>query len=214
MNRLWPVVVLLSRQATRALRAARQRARPAVAQSFAAALLGVAAVLVAASGCVGAEGAREEPPAQRYGYRYEAAAGAPGSKEQGSGGRVTLAVTAAEEGREYSYYDAPVSEVTVRTGPFAESAEASGGPPTAPVELLVEGALPNSCVALHEAEQDRDGHFIGAALVMRWPMGAGRECERYRQPFRFYLPLEGRYAPGDYTLKLNGTVYPFSVRRE
>lgn len=147
------------------------------------------------AGCAGGA-AREKPPDQRYGHRYE---------ERGPEGRRTLAITPPDMSAAYSYYDVPVSEVVVRTASFEAGGEA------VPAEVLVKGALPNDCLALHEAEQNRDGHLLSVTFTMRWPEGA--DCERFERPFRFYLPLEGRYAPGDYTLKLNGTAYPFTVRR-
>ena len=32
------------------------------------------------------------------------------------------------------------------------------------------------------------------------------------RPFRFYLPLEGVFEPGSYTLKVNGAATPFRIR--
>jgi hypothetical protein len=154
--------------------------------------------MLAWTGCSGSENAREKPPDQRYDHRYEAT---------GPDERVTLIVT-APSAAEYGTYDVPVEEVIVRAASFEKGAS------DVPADLLVKGALPNDCLALHEAQQERDGHFVGVTLEMRWPSGQGRTCERVRRPFRFYFPLPGRYAPGDYTLKLNGTAYPFSVRRD
>jgi hypothetical protein len=176
-------------------RCASTRAAPG-STSFlvAGALLGV---LLA--GCGGSEAARKKPPPdQRYGHRYDTA---------GDTGRTTLTLAPPREGVEYSYYDVPVSDVIVRTAPFEEGREA------VPAEVLIKGALPNSCLTLASAEQERDAHLLTVRLRMRWPTGPNTRCERFGRPFRFYLPLEGRYAPGDYTLKLNGTVYPFTVRR-
>jgi hypothetical protein len=152
------------------------------------------------AGCAGSEGAREKlPPDQRYGHRYEG---------EGPAGRQTLRLTEPEPGRAYNRFPVPVDSVVARAAPFEEGAE------TVPVELLIKGALPNRCLSLAEAQPERDGHFLNVAFQMRWPTGPGAGCARYERPYRFYLPLEGRYEPGDYTLKLNGTVYPFSIRRE
>lgn len=147
------------------------------------------------TGCSGSREASPKPPDQRYGHRYEA---------RGPEGHPTLTVTPPDSGRSYFYYEAPVSEVIARAASF------EGGQEAVPAELLIKGALPNECLALHEATQDRDGHFLTVHLTMRWPQKA--LCESLERPFRFYLPLEGRYPPGDYTLKLNGYVYPFSIR--
>ena len=155
---------------------------------------------VATAGCGGgSEAARQKPPDQRYGHRHEPAAA--------DTGRATLTMTPPEGGVSYARYAAPVSDVTVRAAPFEQEQDA------VPAELLIEGALPNSCLELAAAEQERDGHFLTVRLRMRWPTSPNTGCEHFERPFRFYLPLEGRYTPGDYTLKLNGTVYPFTVRR-
>ena len=45
---------------------------------------------------------------------------------------------------------------------------------------------------------------------MRKPQGA--VCDAVRRPYRFYLTLEGLYAPGNYTLTINATEVPFAVR--
>ena len=149
------------------------------------------------AGCAGGGAAREKPPDQRYGHRYE------GADQEG---RVTLVITPPEPGQEYAYYDVPVSEVIVRAAPFEADEE------TVPAEVLIKGGLPNGCLQLHQAERERDGHFLFVDFIMRWPEG-NAPCARFERHYRFYLPLPGRYAPGDYTLKLNGDVYPFSVRR-
>lgn len=160
----------------------------------------VFAVGLLLAGCAGSGGASEKPPPdQRYGHRYE---------EEGPAGRQALTITSKEEGRTYNRFAVPVDSVVARADSFAEGDDA------VPVELLIKGALPNGCLSLAEAEQERDGHFINVTFQMRWPMGPDADCARYERPFRFYLPLEGRYEPGDYTLKLNGTVYPFTIRRE
>ena len=155
-----------------------------------------AAVLLA--GCSGENATRKKPPPdQRYGHRYAGTDPA---------GRTTLGIEPPRSNVRYSYYDVPVSEVIVRAASFDKGEDA------VPVELLIKGALPNDCLALHEAERERSGHFLSVTFTMRWPPTV--ECERLERPYRFYLPLEGRFEPGDYTLKLNGAVYPFTVRRK
>lgn len=154
--------------------------------------------LAVLGGCLGAGGAVEPPPDQRYGHRYA---------ERGPDERRTLTLTPPDTSQRYFFYDVPVSEVVVRVASF-EKGEAA-----VPADLLVKGGLPNACLSLHAARQERRGHFLRLELTMRRPQGVA-SCERYERPFRFYLPLKGRYEPGDYTLKLNGEVYPFSVRRE
>ena len=172
-------------------------ARRVVGRAF---VLGALVVgVLGLAGCSGSGGARQTPPDQRYGHRYE---------EAGPEGRRTLTLAAPDSGAEYALHDVPVSEVIVRADSFAQ------GEAAVPVEVLIKGALPNECLALHAAAQERDGHFLDVSFTMRWPTGGSERCERFERPFRFYLPLEGRYEPGDYTLTLNGTVYPFTIRRE
>ena len=49
-------------------------------------------------------------------------------------------------------------------------------------------------------------------LDTRRPRGA--LCAAVMRPYRFYLTLEGTYAAGPWTLKLNGAAYPFEVKAE
>ena len=149
-------------------------------------------LMLGAAGCSGS-GVAEKPLDERYGHRY-AASRAP------DGGR-TLAITPPDSAASYFYYAAPVRAVTVRRE------EATG--PTA-LELLLEGALPKACLALHEAEQTRSGHLVRVTLQMRRPRDI--RCRSVVRPFRFYLPLDGRFAPGSYTLFVNGEAHPFTVR--
>ena len=79
-----------------------------------------------------------------------------------------------------------------------------------PVEVLIKGALPDACAALDEAEQARVVNLIDVTLTMRRPRGA--LCAQVVRPFRFYLPLDGTFPPGSYTLKVNGAAYPFRIR--
>lgn len=162
-----------------------------------------ALLLAALAGCAGTGEAAEKPPDQRYGHRYAER----GPDERGPDGRRALTIAPPDTSQRYFFYDVPVSDVIVRAAPF-EPGEAA-----TPVELLVKGGLPNECLALADAGQRRTGHFLNVALTMRRPQGVA-SCERYERPFRFYLPLDGRYEPGDYTLKLNGEEYPFTIRRE
>ena len=78
-----------------------------------------------------------------------------------------------------------------------------------PVEVLVKGALPDACSALNAVTQEQTGHFVTMTLTMRQPRGA--VCAQVVRPFRFYVRLDGLFAPGSYTLRLNGRVTPFQV---
>lgn len=105
-------------------------------------------------------------------------------------------------------YPALVSEVIFRPAPF--SAPGTPGAGAVPVEVLVKGVLPDACSELHAAPQDRMGHIVTMELLSRRPQGV--VCAQVVRPFRFYAILEGTYAPGSYTLKLNGGARPFEVR--
>ncbi len=78
------------------------------------------------------------------------------------------------------------------------------------MEALVKGAFPDGCLQLHAFRQERTGNIIEAILEMRRPQGA--VCTSVFRAYRFYVTLEGRYGPGNYTLKLNGLAVPFEVR--
>ncbi|QXD17155.1 hypothetical protein GQ464_005100 [Rhodocaloribacter litoris] len=137
----------------------------------------------------------EPPPDERFGHRYE---------ERGPEGRRTVVITPPDSGRVYTYY--PIVYDTLHVRPARP-----GGPDDAvPVEVLVKGAFPDACMELHDVRQTRYDHLIEVEIEMRKPRGA--ICAMVLRPYRFYFLLEGRYAPGNYTLKLNGNVHPFTVR--
>jgi hypothetical protein len=77
------------------------------------------------------------------------------------------------------------------------------------VELLIRGALPDGCTALHHIGQERQGNLIDVTFEMRKPKGA--VCTQVVRPYRFYYSFEEPLPPGDYTLTLNGEVKPFTV---
>jgi len=136
-------------------------------------------------------GQTERDPTEQFGHR----------ELESEGGRVTTVIEAADDTRAYRYADAFVDEVQVRPAP--ESAE-----PVA-VEVLVKGAFPDACTELHEVSQVRSASLIDVNLKTRRPQNA--LCASVLRPYRFYLILEGTYAPGAYTLKLNGSVHAFEV---
>ncbi len=156
-----------------------------------------ALALAAAAGCAGSEESRK-PPDQRYGHRYEGRAG---------DGRRTLVVTPPDSAVRHFVYPAPIGEVIVRHAEPPEAADADTA--RVPVELLIKGTLPDACMSLSGATQQRRGHLVEVALQMRRPRGV--VCEPVLRPYRFYLPLDGRYEAGPYTLKVNDVVYPFSL---
>lgn len=80
---------------------------------------------------------------------------------------------------------------------------------TTTVEVLVKGALPDACSSLHRVEQRRTSHMIDVSITMRQPRG--RICANVVRPFRFYLTLDGEYAPGSYAMTINGASHPFQI---
>ena len=148
-------------------------------------------------GCTGSR-AVPEPDAQ-YGHRFE---------DPAPDGRRTVEITPAEGNERFRYYPASVEEVVVRPAPFDLSTEPASQEVS--VEVLVKGALPDACMELHSFSQERTANIIRAELVMRRAEDA--VCATVLRPFRFYVMLDGEYAVGHYTLRLNNVAYPFQVR--
>lgn len=115
--------------------------------------------------------------------------------------RETLLITPPVATEEFFYYPALYETIEVRAGAI------EGG--RRPVELLIRGALPDGCTALHHIGQERIGNQIAVTFEMRRPKGA--VCTQVVRPYRFYYTLEEPLAPGDYTLTMNGAVKPFTV---
>jgi hypothetical protein len=154
-----------------------------------AALVGLAVLAVALGACGGSAEAVED---ESFGARDGA-----GDGEE----RETLLITPPDSTEEFFYYPAYFSDVEVRTGPV------TGG--RRPVELLIRGALPDGCTALHYIGQERRGNLIDVTFEMRKPKGA--VCTQVVRPYRFYYTLDEPLPPGDYTLTVNGDVEPFTV---
>lgn len=152
---------------------------------------------LAAAGCAGSRTLAETSPDERFGHRYEG---------QAPDGRRTVSIDPAAGDNQYAYYPATVETVVIRPAPIpADDPEAATA-----VEALVKGAFPDGCLQLHSFVQERTGNIVEATLQMRRPQGA--VCTSVFRPYRFYVTLEGQYAPGHYTLKLNGRAVPFEVR--
>ena len=120
-----------------------------------------------------------------------------------------LTVLPADSSRAYFYTDAVVTSVNARV----ETPERGGAAPrtdSARVEVLVRGSFPDACYELSGVAQNRIARLIDVTLTARRPQGAF--CATVVRPYRFYLLLDGLYAPGPYTLTVNGTVAPFEVR--
>ena len=154
-----------------------------------ASCFGLAVLALLCAGCAGSGGAAE--PGTEFGQREEA-----------EEGRETLLITPPDSAQEFFYYPAYTSEVVVRAG------DVGGG--RRPVELLIKGALPDACTELHDIAQERKGNLIEVTFETRRPKGG--VCAQVVRPYRFYYTLAEPLAPGDYTLKLNDSVHPFTVQ--
>ena len=86
----------------------------------------------------------------------------------------------------------------------------TNGADSARVDVLIRGSFPDACYELSGVTQSRVARLIDVTLTVRRPQGAF--CATVVRPYRFYLELDGRFAPGPYTLTVNGTVAPFEVR--
>lgn len=137
----------------------------------------------------------DAPPDERFGTRIEGT---------DSEGRETMIIAPPDGERSWATYPAVFETVTVRPQPMSAS-----GDPVA-VEILVKGAFPDACTELHEVTQDRTANLVDVRLTMRREQGA--VCAAVLRPYRFYLLLEGRYAPGAYSLKVNDRAFPFEIR--
>lgn len=158
------------------------------ASRFALVLFGLGVLTLGLAACAGSGGAAD--PADAFGQRVE--------DEE----RETLLITPPDSAQEFFYYPAYTSEIVVRSGDVAEGRR--------PVELLIKGALPDACTELHDIAQERKGHLVEVTFETRRPKGA--VCAQVVRPYRFYYTLAEPLAPGDYTLKLNGSVHPFTVQ--
>lgn len=155
------------------------------------ALLAVAAA-AALSACGGSGGASTGPDRDRYGYRI-------GSDAD----RETVLLRPVADSTAYLFYPAVIDSVAVRP------AGRPGPGDAVAVEVLVQGALPDACAELTDATQERQLRFVEVELLMRQPKD--RVCAAVVRPFRFYLPLEGAFEAGSYTLTINGATVPFQV---
>jgi hypothetical protein len=151
-------------------------------------ILFLVAALVA--GCRTTE--RTVDPDTVFGHRFE--------REDPEGRRVMETTPPPDE--EYFTYAAPITDLRIRTGPITPDA-------SRPVELIIEGALPDACTNLHAISEERRGHLIDVRFQIRRPKGA--LCAQVIRPFRFYHAFAEPLPVGPYTLRVNGQVHPFEV---
>lgn len=152
-------------------------------------------LIVGLAACAGS-GDGSVSPDEQFGHRYEGIA---------PDGRETVLIEPADSSE--AYIELPVFLDSVHVRPARH--EALPGE-AVPVEVLIKGALPDACSELNEATQERMERFIDVTLTVRRPRGA--ICAEVVRPFRFYLPLDGTFTPGSYSLRINGAAHPFRIR--
>ena len=167
--------------------------------------IAVAVFLVIAAGCAGIDRA-EVPPDERYGHRF-----VQDELEE----QELLEPEEAPDGR-YFLYDIPIRDVTIRKGAEAadrdiveDTLEVATG---VPVDLLIEGALPDPCLKLHDISQSKTGRFIDVEIKIRRLQG--ETCRPMRRPYRLYVELDEQLQPGSYMLRINGEPYPLEIRED
>ncbi len=161
--------------------------------------MGVASLTALLFACVTAcSGSNTAPPADpdlRFGHRYEAPP---------PDGYRTVTIDVPDGEHTFRYFPVTFERVVVRPDLLYLETD------TVAVEILVKGHLPDTCVKMHAFDQKRAGNIIRATLQMRRPQS--QVCAISRRSYRLYLMLEGGFTKGHYTLKLNDTIVPFTVR--
>ena len=160
------------------------------------ALLLCALTFGALAACSGGGEAAEPNGDDVYGHRYGPLA---------PDGRETVFLAPNDTTRRILVYPAVLDSIAVRP----ERRATLAGDPVR-IEVLLKGTLPDACSRLEDVQQVRRGHFVDVELSIRQPRG--RACAQVLRPFRFYLPLDGTFGPGAYTLKVNGAAVPFRIR--
>ncbi|NND72333.1 MAG: hypothetical protein HKN43_12235 [Rhodothermales bacterium] len=133
---------------------------------------------------------------EQYGHRYDG---------KSPDGRETHVILQADSGEEYAIHPAVFDTVHVRPQEMDTPQDSA-----VKVELLIKGSFPDSCTRLHALTQERSGNIVNISLDMRRPRSA--ICASVVRPYRFYMELEGDYAAGNYTIKLNEAVRTFTIR--
>jgi hypothetical protein len=78
------------------------------------------------------------------------------------------------------------------------------------VDVLIKGALAESCLEIDAIRQERFANIIGIDLTIRRPRGTA--CAMRTRPFRFYFDIDEPLESGPYTLRINSDFFPFEVR--
>jgi hypothetical protein len=78
------------------------------------------------------------------------------------------------------------------------------------VDVLVKGALAETCLEIDAIRQERFANIISVDLTIRRPRGTA--CAMRTRPFRLYFDIDEPLETGSYTLRLNREYFPFEVR--
>ncbi|GAB4435884.1 MAG: hypothetical protein OHK0015_27150 [Chloroflexi bacterium OHK40] len=80
-----------------------------------------------------------------------------------------------------------------------------------PVQVVafVSGGLGDGCTSLGPISQARSGSTI--ELTVNATHSGAEACTMIYQTFEERIPLEGEFAPGQYTLIVNGSAHSFTV---
>ncbi len=82
-----------------------------------------------------------------------------------------------------------------------------GSPPA--VAAHVQGVVGDGCSALHSLRQERSGNSVTVTILRQRPRDA--ICIQIARLYDEVIPLEGRYPPGRYSLRVNGVETTFST---
>jgi hypothetical protein len=77
------------------------------------------------------------------------------------------------------------------------------------VVAVIDGGLGNGCMSLGEITQFRDGNTITVEINANH--SGAEACTMIYQTFSERVQLEGEFAPGDYTLIVNGVEKEFAI---
>lgn len=156
--------------------------------------------LLLVSGCQSNRTVADVAPDDRFGHRFE---------EDSPDGRSTLSLSTPDSTTKYFYYPAVVDQLHIRHAPFDETRPLDDQ--TVTVEVLIKGALPDGCTALHDVTQERIAQLINVTLRTRKPQGG--LCTTVLRPYRFYLDLDDRFEEGAYTLRVNDQTKSFRITK-
>ncbi len=81
-------------------------------------------------------------------------------------------------------------------------------PPTATAH--VQGVVGDGCSEIHSVRQERSDTAVTITILRQRPRNA--VCTQIARLYDERIPLQGSFPPGDYVLRVNDFVRPFSTR--